>query len=43
MKQKDRNLLLKDFGLIWWIRFTIYLIGVCLVFGVLIVNIINSL
>ena len=43
MKQEEKDLLLKDFGLIWWIQFAIYLIGVCLVFGVLIVNIINSL
>lgn len=32
-----------QFGFIWWVQFAIYLIGVCIVFGVLIVNIINSL
>ena len=43
MNDKDKEPLLKDFGFIWWVQFVIYLIGVCMVFGVLIVNIINSL
>ena len=45
MKQKNEKPLfkVKDFSFIWWVRFAIYLIGVCIVFGVLIVNIINSL
>ena len=43
MTQENKDSLFKDFGFIWWVQFAIYLIGVCIVFGVLIVNIINSL
>ena len=43
MKQENEEPLFKEFGFIWWIQFAIYFIGVCIVFGVLIVNIINSL
>lgn len=42
MKQENEPLF-KEFGFIWWVQFAIYFIGVCIVFGVLIVNIINSL
>lgn len=42
MKQENEPLF-KEFGFMWWIQFAIYFIGVCIVFGVLIVNIINSL
>ena len=42
MKQENEPLF-KEFGFIWWTQFAIYFIGVCIVFGVLIVNIINSL
>ena len=43
MKQDYKEPRFKDFGFIWWVQFAIYLIGVCTVFGVLIVNMINSL
>ncbi len=43
MKQEDKEPLFKEFGFIWWVQFVIYLIGVCTVFGVLIVNLTNSL
>lgn len=42
MKQENEPLF-KEFGFMWWVQFVIYFIGVCIVFGVLIVNIINSL
>lgn len=43
MTEEDKEPLFKDFGFMWWVQFVIYLIGVCTVFGVLIVNIMNSL